>query len=197
MAEEIDIIALWDKGKLIDSTPHVDIDKAIKSQSKGTLYWIRIILKIEFWLNVAVILGTIYFVTFQEFSPIWGSVIIGISIIYLFYYQFLINQIKRFSFVDDVKTNLKKLYNYLRYFLLHYKVVIWLSMALGLIRSFVEDIPNQLTPEQINQPNFWPVLIITSSLFSIGIGAIIHYLVHLIYGKKIKRLKNLVKEFSS
>ena len=197
MAKDIDIIALWDKGKQLDSSPEIDIDKAISSKSKGTLYWIKLILTIEFWINTIALPLFVYFLIIQDKDYIWGGLAVFITILYLFYYQFLIGQIKGFSLEEDVRTSLKKLYGYLKFFLLHYKVVIWVSLAIGLLKGFIEDVPQQSAPEQMAKPMFWIVTIAVSIFLASIVGAVMHLMVHLIYGRKIKRLKKLVKEFSN
>ncbi|MEQ9303512.1 MAG: hypothetical protein RJQ14_06305 [Marinoscillum sp.] len=196
MAEDLDIIGLWEKGKRLNPEIDIDINKAIRSRSKGTLFWIKVILLIEFWINVAAIPTFLYFLLYLQKEYFWGIAGIIITIIYLFYYQFLIRQIKKFNFTENVRTSLKKLYGYLRFFVLHYKVVIWLSLAIGLIRAFIEDVPESVTPEQMAEPYFWPTIIAVSSFFAAIVGLIITLLVNLIYGRKIKRLKKLIKEFS-
>lgn len=196
MAEDIDIIALWEKGKSIDRNPEIDVDKAISKQSKGTLYWIRIILNIEFWINVAAFPVFVYYLIIRDQDYLWGGLAVAITIIYLFYYQFLIRQVKRFSFEENVRTSLKKLYGYLRFFVLHYKVVLWVSLIIGLLKGFLEDVPKEVPAEKLAEPNVWLIIIGASIFFAIIVGLIMTGLIHLIYGRKIKRLKKLVKEFS-
>lgn len=196
MAEDIDIIALWEKGKSYDLNPDIDVDQTISKRSKGTLFWIRVILTIEFWINVAAIPVFTYFLLIRDKQYIWGGLAVIITLVYLFYYQFLIRQIKNFSFEDDVRTSLKKLYGYLRFFVLHYKVVLWLSLVIGLIRAFIEDVPTQVPAEKLAEPNVWLIIIGVSTFFALILGLILTGLIHLLYGRKIKRLKKLVKEFS-
>ncbi|WP_421876978.1 hypothetical protein [Marinoscillum sp.] len=196
MAEEIDIIALWDKGKELNANPELDIDKAISSRSKGTLFWIRVILTIEFWINVAALPVFVYYLLIIDKDYLWGTLAVIVTLIYLVYYQFLIKQIKRFSFEENVKTSLKKLYRYLSFFLLHYKVVIWISLLIGMIKAIVEDVPNQVPPEQLEAPYFMLSVIVVSGIMIIIVGLFFTLLIHLIYGRKIKRLKRLVRQFS-
>lgn len=196
MAEDIDIIALWDKGKELNANPELDIDKAISSRSKGTLFWIRVILTIEFWINVAALPVFVYYLLIVDKDYLWGTLAVIVTLIYLVYYQFLIKQIKRFSFEENVKTSLKKLYRYLSFFLLHYKVVIWISLLIGMVKAIVEDVPNQVPPEQLDAPYFMLSVIVVSGVMIIIVGLFFTLLIHLIYGRKIKRLKRLVRQFS-
>lgn len=197
MAEDIDIIGLWEKGKQYAPNVEIDVDETIKSKSRGTLYWIRVILTIEFWINVTAMPCFFYLLFIQHQDYIWGSTAVVITAIYLFYYRFLIRQVKQFSYEDDVRTSLKKLYGYLHFFVLHYKVVLWVSLLIGLIKGFVEDVPNSVTPEQMAEPMFWPMMIGVSAIMAGAVGLVLTLLVNLLYGRKIKRLRKIVNEFST
>jgi hypothetical protein len=188
--EEVDIKELWNKGKGISSVQAVDVDVIISKKSKTPLYWIKVILWIEFWLNLASLPLTYFF--YEEDPILFGIVGPILIVIYLFYYQFLIRKINAFDFAQDVKSGLKKLYGYLNFFFLHYKVIFWISLIIGFIRGFYE------TPieEPIEEPlKFWAITI-GVSLILLGIaGLVFNFLINLIYGRKIKRLKKIVLEF--
>lgn len=187
---EVDIIELWNKGKkhsLTDEQPN--IDEWITKTSKTPLYWIKVVLWVEFWLNL-VSLPIVYI--FREDDPILYGIITPILIfIYLVYYQFLIQKIKAFDYTVDVKTGLRKLYGYLNFFFLHYKVVIWvllpISYAYGIYIALAENPGDGSTM-------FW------LKLFGIGIGLcalvciLLNTLINLIYGRKIKRLRGIFME---
>ena len=188
MAEDIDIIALWEKGKSNDLSPDIDVDQTISKRSRGTLFWIRVILTIEFWINVAAIPVFTYFLLIRDKLYIWGGLAVIITLVYLFYYQFLIRQIKNFSFEDDVRTSLQKLYGYLRFFVLHYKVVLWLSFLISTVQQYFKDsIPL--------------ILWLTENSVAISIiillGIFLNYLIDLIYGRKIRYLRNIINTFKS
>ncbi len=188
---EVDIIELWNKGKKHSSVEgELNIDELITKKSKTPLYWIKIILWIEFWMNL-VSLPLIY-ILFKDDEPfLYGIVMPGIIIIYLFYYQFLIQRIKAFDFTIDVKTGLKKLLGYLNFFFLHYKVVIWvlipLTYAYGVYIAWEED---------QHVPSTNDLLIITGFgiLFCGILGLVLNFLINLIYGRKIKRLRRIFVE---
>ncbi|MEM7299364.1 MAG: hypothetical protein AAF391_13990, partial [Bacteroidota bacterium] len=116
-----------------------------------------------------------------------------ITLIYSFYYQFLIRQIKKFSYDGNVIQSLKKVYGYLWFYLLHYKVVIWLSLIAGGIMSFF-DPQNQKVFEEINGTKEWAIVIGIISLMIGMMGGFLHFIIHLIYGRKIRRLKRMVKD---
>lgn len=196
MAEEQDdIINLWQKSKQLSEPVEVDVEQAIQSRSHGTLFWIRVILTIEFWMNVALIPAGIYYYLLVDPQPFMVVFIPALCVVYLFYYQFLIRQIKNFGYTDDVRTGLLKIYRYLRFFLLHYKVVIWASLVIGmgtgLYMASTQD-PSLGTMDA----RAWAIALGFATVVILLIGFFFNFLINLIYGRKIKRLKNLVKEFS-
>lgn len=192
---EIDIQGLWAKGKQATRSqePGIDIDEAIKGKSKTTLYWIKVILWLELLINV--VSAPFIIVMFTETDQLnFLAFFLIILAIYVAYYIFLIRSINQFNYLSDVRSSLKRLYKYLNYYLLHYKVLIWTvfpgSFIYGLwlgMQESEEELPT-------HDLTFWAVIIgisIVSISFMVLIGS---WLVNLIYGKKIKRLKGMVKE---
>lgn len=196
MAEEFDMQSVWKKSKEREDSSALHIDTLEKKGTKTTLYWIKLILWIEFWLNLVLLPVMLpYLVNRQD--PMWFIwVYVGITVIYLFYYQFLIRQIKTFSYDGNVIQSLKKVYGYLRFFLLHYKVVIWVSMIFGLVYGFLGP-ENQEVLSVLETQKEWIIAIGFATLIVAFIGGIMHLLVYLIYGKKIKRLRRIVKDLES
>lgn len=196
MAEELDIRSLWNKGKEMEDTSSMQVNFIEKKGTKTTLYWIKTILWIEFWLNVILIGPGIIYMLDNGYSKWFITLGVFITIIYLFYYQFLIRQIRGFNYDGNVIQSLKKVYGYLRFYILHYKVVIWVSMIVGLVSGFF-DAANKEALQKIETTTEWLIVIGASTLFMAIIGGIMHFLVHLIYGRKIKRLKNTIKDFEN
>lgn len=193
MAEELDIRSIWNKGKEKEDPASLSINMMEKKGTKTTLYWIKIVLWIEFWLSIFISpFMIIFFVTNDNpvGFPIAYAVII---ILYLFYYQFLIRQINRFSYDGNVIESLTQVYGYLRFYLIHYKVAIWVSVILGIIYAIYAP-QNEETMKVIETTDQWLTFLVISLLTSSIIGGILHFLIHLIYGRKIKRLKRTVKE---
>lgn len=191
---DIDIQGLWEKGKQVSrpAAPEIDIDEAIKGKSKTTLYWIKVILWIEFWVNVVC---TPFAIGLFRETRQYGALafFIVVVIVYLFYYIFLIRSINRFSYLTDVKTNLKRLYKYLNFYLLHYKVLIWTMFPASFIYGFWLGLTSE-HDELPDDTKFWVVIIailVVSTTLMVVLG---NWLVNLIYGKKIKRLKGMVQE---
>lgn len=192
---EVDIIDLWNKGKGQSSEPFDEyIDEISRKKSKTPLYWIKVILWIEFWINVVSLPICIYY---RSIDPILYGVIMPIVITpYLFYYQFLIRKINQFDYTQNVRAGLKKLYGYLNFFFLHYKVMIWFSLLLGSVYSIVIGIrQNDIPPEAVEQGGKFWLIVGGLVLLMVGIvGLIFNFIINLIYGRKIKRLKGIVKE---
>ncbi|MDW3193825.1 MAG: hypothetical protein R8G66_15745 [Cytophagales bacterium] len=191
---DIDIQGLWAKGKQANRSnePEIDIDEAIKGKSRNTLYWIKVILWIEFWINV--ISFPFIVLMFLEMESYGFLIFFSLLVaVYLVYYLFLIRSINQFNYLADVRSSLKKLYKYLNFYLLHYKVLIWTvfpgSFIYGLwlgIEQSGEDFPRDAQS--------W-LKLIGISIICIGLMILIgNWMVNLIYGKKIKRLKGMVKE---
>ena len=193
MAEELDIKSIWERGKALEDPASLAIDKLERKGTGTTLYWIKTILWIEFWLSIVLIpVMSSYFLKVTE-STSAVSIYVGLTVVYLFYYQFLIRKIKQFSYDGNVVQSLRKVYGYLRFYLLHYKVVIWLSLLVG----FVYGLANPANPEDyaaLESTKDWVLAIAFSALLLGIVGGIMHFLVHLIYGRKIKRLQTMVKD---
>ena len=193
MAEELDIKSIWKKGKEQEDPSSLHINMMEKKGTKTTLYWIKTILWIEFWLTLLMGPFFIYSMITEDESAWLISLYTTISIAYLFYYQFLIKKIKSFSYDGNVIQSLKKVYGYLRFYLLHYKVVIWISMIIGAIYGFFSD-KNEEALNQIETTQQWLIMMGVILLTLLIMGAIMHLLIYLIYGRKVKRLKRMVKD---
>jgi hypothetical protein len=201
---ELDLKELWKKGEssLADSKGF-DLDKSVKSKSKDILQKIKFILTIEFWLNnvITTSLGVFYYFQFGAF---WGIFTWVFFLIYFFYYTFLIKSINAFDYAGEVQSSLQKIYNYLRFYVLHYKAVIWITFmilpyamaAYGFYLGFTDQVP----PEWVesNGPKFeftksqayvaLGIILILPFLIALGFNS----LVSMIYGRKIKKLKSII-----
>ena len=197
---ELDIKDIWAKGKLGRSAEmDVNVDEVVGKRSRDVLYWVKFILWIEFGLNVVSLpffaWGAISEDSTQLDRYVY-SIGVGLVIIYLFYYQFLINSINRFDYSGDVKGSLTKIYRYLKFYILHYKVVVWglvpVSSAFGFAMSLME-VAEQDDNFRLYNTAFWisvGILVLFTFLFSL----LLNFLVNLIYGRKIKRLRSMVNQ---
>ncbi|MEP1032816.1 hypothetical protein [Ekhidna sp.] len=196
MAEEIDIKSVWNRSKAKEDPSSLQIDKLERKGTRTTLYWIKIILWIEFSLTILSMPFLIIYVTSRGDSVGLIAFYVFISIIYLFYYQFLIREIRRFNYDGNVLQSLKKLYGYLRFYVLHYYVVFWISLVVGFIYGML-DPANEEALSTINSREKWiAVIAIWAALLAI-IGSFFHLLIYLIYGRKLKRIRKMVKDLES
>jgi hypothetical protein len=201
MAEELDNIkALWKQSKESIPVPEIRRELLEKYRPKTTLYWIKVILTIEFWLSIGLFPVVTYFFMWKQYGYAGAASYTIISIAYLIYYRFLINSISKFNYDFSVVESLKKVYGYLKFYLLHYKVVIWISLLVGFTLGLLQGIEQGLNGQPIADEDkvmFWSVAIGLSLLIVGVIGGIMHFLVHLIYGRKIKRLKKMVRSLEA
>lgn len=196
MAEEFDLQSVWKKSKEKVADPTAYVNKLERKGTRTTLYWIKTILWIEFWTSI---IGLPFLVVFTaKRGDSIGLIItyVLLTFAYLFYYQFLIRQIRSFSYDGNVLQSLKKVYGYLNFFLLHYKVVIWVSMIFGLIYGFIAPESQEALSELKTTSQLLASVGITILIVAI-VGGVMHLLVHLIYGRKIKRLRKMVKDLES
>lgn len=193
MAEELDIRSVWNKGKAKEDPSALQIDKLERKGTKTTLYWIKVILWIEFWLTLVSLPFLLIYVIKRGDAAGLIIVYLCVTLVYLFYYQFLIKQIRRFSYDGNVLQSLKKVYRYLRFYILHYYVVFWISIVLGFIYG-LSDPANQEQLELIKTDKQWAIVIAIWTVMLGLIGGVFHLAIYLIYGRKIKRLRKMVQD---
>ncbi len=196
MAEELDIRSVWNRSKAKEDPSSLRIDKLERKGTKTILYWIKMILWIEFGLTIISMPFLLVYVTARGDSTAWITFYIIVTFIYLCYYQFLIYQIRKFSYDGNVLQSLKKVYGYLWFYHLHYKVVFWLSMICGIAFAF-QDPASAEELAKIETTKQWALVIAVWAVMLLVIGAVFHTLLHLIYGRKITRLRQMVKDLES
>lgn len=200
---ELDIKDIWAKGKLQRfSELTLDVDAVVGMKSKNVLYWVKFILWIEFWINLVSFPFLVWSLFQEDYYPHYRIVTMAtcvLIVLYLFYFQFLINKIKGFDYTGDVYSSLKKIYGYLKFYLLHYRVIVWIIMPLASIFSISISF-DQLANEGINlekgSKEYWTFIAIMGGIYLVII-LIMHFMVNLIYGRKIKRLKGMISELES
>lgn len=192
---EVDIIDLWNKGKgPAPAEQEFNLDELVSKKSKTPLYWIKTILWIEFWLNL--LSFPLMFILFKDDEPVlYGIIMPVIILIYLVYYQFLIRQIKAYDFSVDVKTGLKKLYDHLNFFFLHYKVLVWFFIPLSFVYGVYVSLQEKATEEFGSKE--WLIIIVTGVVACGILSLVFNFLLNLIYGRKIRRLKGIVQELDT
>ena len=202
---ELDLIDIWKKDTASLKNAEINVDEAIGKKSTTVLAKIKFILKIEFWLNNLIVpaCAVWYFI---DFGVGYGVFTFMAFLIYFFYYIFLIRSINRFDYSGDVKKSLTKVYKYLRFYLLHYKVVIWEGYVLVNWGADGYGIYMGYTGQEMDLPQNTPQFEFTKTEAYVVIGliivvpvlfaALLHWLVNLIYGLKIKKLKRIVDDLS-
>jgi len=196
MAEEFDIQTIWNRSKNQQQQPEFELDGLKMKGTKTTLYWIKTILWIEFWLSIIGLPFMLWYFS-NRGEGTWVYVLFTtFTLVYLFYYQFLIRQINGFSYDRNVLQSLKKVHGYLWFYLLHYKVVFWLSLAVGFFAAMF-DPANTGDLDVLETTKQWAIaIIIWIVIFGIA-GLIFHLIIYLIYGRKVKRIKRMIRELES
>ncbi len=194
---ELNISELWSKGKQLDAKQVLlDVESAIKGKSRDTLRWVKIILWIEFGLNVA--FTPLVYMWWEQIGLTWEFYIfLGIVIGYLGYYLFLIRAISNFDYTGHVLQSLKKIYGYLNFYLLHYKFVIWVIYPLSFVYGLVVGLQQSEKPLSEIGLQKWLAIVGISIVFVAIMVLLLNWLVNLIYGKKIRRLKGMVSELEN
>lgn len=193
MAEDLDIRSVWNRTKEKEDPSSLKIDKLERKGTRTTLYWIKIILWIECAMTILLMPFLIIYMSNKGDSFALIAAYVCINVIYLFYYQFLIHQIRKFNYAGNVLQSLKKVYGYLWFYLMHYKVVLWISMIFGFIYGLY-DPANAEVMSKIKTTEQWVKMLAFSAVLLGIVGAIFHLLLHLVYGRKIKRLKRRIKD---
>ncbi|MCG8390292.1 MAG: hypothetical protein MJA30_32385 [Cytophagales bacterium] len=186
---EIDLKDIWQKGAGALGSGNVTLQPVETQRSRTVLYWLRVILSIEFWLNNIITPLAVYH-EFSKNSKATAIFLIVVGIVYFIYYIFLIRQIRRFDFSGNVRESLSKIYGYLKFYLLHYKVVFFAALYFGGFYGFYEAAAADggfVLGSQI----IWPLLLLVVAL--IPVYLIFHFLINLVYGRKIKRLKAIIE----
>ncbi|MGB3466637.1 MAG: hypothetical protein WBA74_15255 [Cyclobacteriaceae bacterium] len=200
---ELDIKDIWAKGKQQHSNSiSIDIDNVVGKKSKSVLYWVKFILWIEFWINVVsfpiILWGTFREDLYADFKVI-NIITLIVILIYLVYYQFLIRKIQKFDYTDDVYSSLTRIYGYLKFYLLHYRVIVWVVVPLVFLVSGYLSYTNTVDSEvtiPLGSDKFY-IFCGVMLFFCLIIVLIMHFLVNLIYGRKIKKLKAMIRELGS
>lgn len=202
---ELDLIDIWKKDTASLRNAEINVDEAIGKKSTTVLAKIRFILQIEFWLNNAITpaCAILYFIEVNKAAGIFTGLAF---LIYFAYYLFLIRSINRFDYSEDVKHSLTKVYKYLRFYLLHYKVVIWVTYLLVFWGGVIYGYYMASTGQEMDMPPNVPkidftgihlyVLLTLIVLIPILFASLLHWLVNLIYGRKIKKLKRIIDDLS-
>ncbi|UII28043.1 LapA family protein [Fulvivirga maritima] len=192
----VDLKELWNNADEALLSP--DFDR-LESQSEGVLRSISKVLKIEFWINL---LFSPLVIVWLAISEMWWLALLQLvfSAGYFFYYKMLINKTSGFDYSQNVLQGLKATYRYLHVFLLHYKILMWLIFPVIGSIAFMRGVHVGYT--QAGGVDFWFnykiwLVILGALLVAALVSWLINWLVNLLYGHKIKRLKQQIKDFEN
>jgi len=188
--EEKDIKDLWKKGDVLDNEKysHETVERIILSKPKDIVSKFIKTLKIEMWLNLISFAAlAIYFIYLQNWL-----VAIGVSILnalLYFYYHSLIEKLNSESFDIGVVQYLCKVYQSIRRFILHYKILLWLITVPAYFVGIYLSNPDTLLAEG----NFLSLKIILILIVGLAVAVTFaHTILYYMYGKKANKIKRMV-----
>lgn len=204
---ELDLKDIWKKGEAsLTASKGFDLARAIGKKSQSILQRIKLILWVEFWLNM-VVTPAAAVVYYLEYGTGWAAFVAVVFVIYFLYYLFLIRSINRFDYSGNVKLSLTKVYKYLKFYVLHYKVMIWLcflvipwaALAYGFyIGATGAPEPEWIMPKDPPQFEFTKqqayMVLAAFIIIPILVSLLFHFLVGLLYERKIKKLKRMIED---
>lgn len=193
MAEEEELQSLWNKAKSTQEVVNADYAVLDRARTRTTLQWIKTILWIEFWLSLVL---SVPFCFWMHDNNISNGIIIfaiAVQVTYCIYYLFLIKRINLFKYDGEVLRGLKKVYRYLKVFLLHYKIVAWISVTTGFTMGYISGVESETGESITYDAAFFWGLGIGFLITMVVIGLLMQLIIYLIYGKKIRKLKGTIR----
>lgn len=189
--EEKDIKELWKQGDELDSGSYSQstIERIMISKPKDIVSKFINTLKIEQWLNL-VSLGVLSI--FLLYSQFWieGSVILVLNILMFLYYKRIIQQISKESIDIDVAQYLCNVYESIKRFILHYKILLWIITLPAYIYGVYFHDPKKFHDMDGNMTFKYALLLIAGLVIAMILA---HAILYFMYGKKAKKIKQMVK----
>ncbi len=191
MEELDDLKKIWNSGE--KPKVHLEkekLEKVISKKSSGILDWLKIIAKIEDWGNFIFSIGfIIYFIYSQNYdwAIVFGIFSMGVSV----YFHYIYKIIHRISYSENVLEFLEDTYAALRSFLRKYMtaliVIYFISYIASMSLHMEKDVLENL--DAIG----W-LIIIGAGIVGFAVTWVFIYIYYyLVYGRKAKKLKKMIK----
>ncbi|GAB5410273.1 MAG: hypothetical protein BalsKO_26380 [Balneolaceae bacterium] len=179
---------LWKKeqgGKALPKEEKVSFlssKNTLIEKMKKSLYWEDMFNKV---FSVAVFIYLVYTKEYM-YSAVFNLIIIPV----IWYYRFLINEINKFTYETEVKSYLKNIYRLLRTFVLRYRAFGIVVVPISFIYGFYLGYSTDPDPSKILEP-LTILIVILGMLFFYGL---VELYIYLLYGRLLKKLKELLLE---
>ncbi|MDW3211973.1 MAG: hypothetical protein R8N23_19030 [Reichenbachiella sp.] len=187
--KDLDIKDIWKQGdaKNVKAFSEPQIEEMIRKGSDSLVYRFIKTLSFELWINLVVLtsigLGMI-------FSDQWtiGVGLLILDLLFYFYYRNLIDSIKKEEIDSSVLAYLYTIQKMVKRFILHYKIasIVLVPLMMGVVLYLDGD-------------DFYVKFSTNPESFIIGMACgllvaipITFYMIHLMYGKKAKKLAHMI-----
>ncbi|MEO9806234.1 MAG: hypothetical protein ABJF04_23445 [Reichenbachiella sp.] len=187
--KDLDIKDIWRDGDAADAKAYAkpQIDKMISKGSHSLVHrFIRTLLW-EQWINL-IILTSIVVEFFWAREWIIGSITTAVNLIFFVYYQRLKSNLKQESIDSDVLAYLYRVQDIIRRFIIHLKTASVVVLIMAVLAAYF-----------LNRNGFYDEVMDTKSLFISLLASMLiacpiaFYLIHLMYGKKARKLKLMIE----
>lgn len=186
--KDLDIKDIWKGGDLADQRAYAkpEIDKMIRKGSHSLIHRFVRTLIWEQWINLLVLTSLVVDLALAS-EWIIGACTLFIDLLFFVYYQKLKNNLKNEQIDSHVLAYLYRVEELIRQFIRHYKIAAVVLCLLAVVAVYF-----------LNEHQFYDEIMETQSMFIgviVGLVAalpITFYLIHLMYGKKAKKLKKMI-----
>lgn len=159
--------------------------ESIVDKMKKALYWEDIFNKV---ITVAFI-G--FFIYKEDYFFSIGFFMLMIPIIW--YYKYLMDEMAKITYQAEVKSYLKSLYHLLRTFIIRYRVIGIIIVPVSFIYGFYVGYNESPEADKVIKP----LTILLGVLAMLGFYGFAELYIYLLYGRKLQKLKELIKEMNS
>jgi len=190
--EELDLKKMWKSGERGDDFNYSSqtIARIIKQGPQNIVSRFIKTLTIEKWANVIVLSSAAIYLLIEQFWLLFGAMNV-LNLAFFFYYQMLINKLDR-EFIDsNVMQYLNDVHKIITRFIKHYTIAAWVIV-----------VPVFFVTIYFQQNGFHAYNMGMQTFYWVSFGSLVlamatvYYILHLMYGKKAKRIKKMIDMLS-
>lgn len=177
---------LWKKEQGDDTIAQKEVDLSSTTESvvdkmKKALFWEDIFNKL-----FSIVLF-VYLIYTKEYLYGVGFVVFMAPV--LWYYNYIITEIEKFTYQTDVKNYLQNIYRILRVFVIRYRAIVVVLVPISFLYGFYVGYQENTEPDKVIEPTTIIIAVIVLLVFY-GLAELYIYL---LYGRKLEKLKKLLE----